>query len=103
MTTSVLSARADNLSGHDLQVLRDYALNAPWEWRKALDALVEVAASASFAESVDHKKLKDKVAVMQKSADKSIRRIQKLRKHLPKKEAVELNAALADLEEALDV
>ena len=39
---------------------------------------------------------------MQKEADKVLRRIQKLRKHLPKKEAVQLNEALTDLEGVLD-
>ncbi len=41
MTTSVLSAGAGELSKYDLQVVKDYALNAPWEWRKVLTALIE--------------------------------------------------------------
>ncbi len=102
MTTSVLSARADNLSRYDLQVGRDFAIKAPWEWQKFLNAAIDVVEDASIAESVEHKKLKDKVVKMQKEADKVLRRIVKLRKHLPKKEAVQLNEALADLEGVLD-
>lgn len=46
MTTALLSHRADNLSPFDLQVLKDFALEAPWEWRKAFDALIEIAEAA---------------------------------------------------------
>jgi hypothetical protein len=42
VTTSVLTTfTRDGLNDHDLQVIRDYALEAPWEWRMALEALVE--------------------------------------------------------------
>ncbi len=41
MTTSILSHLSQNLSGHDLQVLSDFALEAPYEWRKLLQALLE--------------------------------------------------------------
>lgn len=43
MTTSRLSTHAFELTSNDLQALRDYALEAPFEWRKALLALVEHA------------------------------------------------------------
>ena len=45
MTTSVLTTfvRGAELTGHDLQVIKDYASDAPWEWRCALEGLVERA------------------------------------------------------------
>ena len=46
MTTSVLSHCSGDLSGHDIQVLKDHAIEAPWEWRKALEALIEASQEA---------------------------------------------------------
>ena len=41
MTTSILSHMAGELRPNDLQTVRDFALEAPWEWRKALEALCD--------------------------------------------------------------
>ncbi len=56
MTTSLLSVCSGELSDVDLQVLKDYALSptTPWEWRKALEALVERAKSDMDAEELQH-------------------------------------------------
>ena len=43
MTTSRLSTHAHELTESDLQTLFEFALEAPWEWRKALLALIETA------------------------------------------------------------
>jgi len=40
MTSSILSPLSQNLSGHDLQTLSDFALSAPYEWRKLFEALL---------------------------------------------------------------
>lgn len=42
MTTSILSHKSNELTGFDIQVLKDFAVDAPWEWRMALEALIEV-------------------------------------------------------------
>ncbi len=42
MTTSFISQCAGDLRDNDLQALKDYALEAPWEWRKLFEALIEV-------------------------------------------------------------
>lgn len=41
MTTSILVQHTDELNGYDLQVIRDFALEAPWEWRRALSAMAD--------------------------------------------------------------
>lgn len=44
MTTAVLmTATRSDLTRYDLDVIRDFAREAPWEWRIALEALVEIA------------------------------------------------------------
>lgn len=43
MTSSTLLTHGKYLNDHDLQVLRDYALEAPFEWRMALEQLIEAA------------------------------------------------------------
>lgn len=43
MTTAVLSEYAGELTGNDLQALKDYALEAPWAWRKVFESLIEIA------------------------------------------------------------
>lgn len=49
MTTTIVSPCSGNLNDHDLQALRDYALEAPWEWRKLFDAIVETVESSEAA------------------------------------------------------
>ncbi len=43
MTSSILSYRGGTLTGQDIQVLKDFALSAPYEWRKVFEALIAVA------------------------------------------------------------
>jgi len=54
MTTSILSHLSAELHPNDLQTLKDFALDAPWEWQQALRALVEIAEQAQ-----DHEDAKD--------------------------------------------
>lgn len=51
MTTSILMTHTQSLNGFDLQVLRDYAVEAPWEWRIAFEQLLELATAGQEAES----------------------------------------------------
>jgi hypothetical protein len=41
------------LNGYDLQVLRDYALEAPWEWRKTLERLIAAADEEAREEALE--------------------------------------------------
>src|SRR6266571_5024209 len=51
MTTSILNTHTRGcLTDFDLQVLRDYALEAPWEWRMVLEQLIEDAKTAERVE-----------------------------------------------------
>jgi esterase/lipase len=50
MTTSVLMSHTRGLTDFDLQVVRDYALEAPWAWRLALEELVECAEQSDKVE-----------------------------------------------------
>jgi hypothetical protein len=43
VTTSVLMSHVGYLNDHDLQVLRDFALEAPDPWRNALNNLISAA------------------------------------------------------------
>ena len=43
MTASILSHCSGELTRFDIQVLKDYALEAPWEWRKLFESLIELA------------------------------------------------------------
>lgn len=57
MTFPLTTHTRGYLSDHDLDVLRDYALEAPWEWRMALEELVDAAKqhydSADLLERID--------------------------------------------------
>lgn len=52
MTTSRLSPCIAELTGQDFQALRDFAIEAPWEWRQALQALCAAAEEQSDVEVV---------------------------------------------------
>lgn len=43
VTTSILSPFASNLSRADLQTLKDFALEAPFEWRRTFEELIDLA------------------------------------------------------------
>lgn len=51
MTTSVLLSHVGELNGHDLRVIRDFAIEAPEPWRNALSRLTEAAEAARDMES----------------------------------------------------
>jgi predicted RNase H-like nuclease (RuvC/YqgF family) len=53
VTTTILSNYASELRGIDLQALRDFALEAPWEWRKVLEALTDLAESVGGLDGED--------------------------------------------------
>ncbi len=53
MTTSILNPCAGHLHGNDLQAVRDFALEAPYEWRKALEGLCDVAEEQKDVESLE--------------------------------------------------
>ncbi len=72
MTTAVLSHRCDNLSPFDLQVLKDFALEAPWEWRKAFEALIEIAEAANGRSPEEI----DKLAAAEDEATKKLEAMQ---------------------------
>ncbi len=59
MTTSILSACAGDLTGYDIQVLKDYAINAPWEWRKLFDSVIAVVEDNGRELAKTRKKLSD--------------------------------------------
>ncbi len=74
MTTSVLNTHVrDSLCEHDLAVIRDFALEAPWEWRIALEELVDIATANDKVENERDAALKraeeaqDSYAELQKS------------------------------------
>lgn len=51
MTTSRLSTHAFELTANDLQVLADYAIEAPHEWRLLLERVIEIVeAEHEYAE-----------------------------------------------------
>ncbi len=52
-TTSILSHLAGELSGQDLQTISDFALDAPWEWRQALESLIDAARRADDLEDAE--------------------------------------------------
>jgi predicted component of type VI protein secretion system len=52
MTTSKLLSHVGGLNGHDLTVLRDFALEAPWEWRRALDELLDAKETVSEVDAL---------------------------------------------------
>lgn len=59
MTTSVLSTHAHELTGHDIQCLRDFALEAPWEWKQLLTACADLVDASG---NMDADGIRDMVA-----------------------------------------
>lgn len=53
MTTSLLNTHGRYLNDHDLQVLRDYALEAPFVWRMALEQLIQYAEEGKEADKYE--------------------------------------------------
>lgn len=95
MTTSVLMTHTRGyVSDNDLQVIRDFALEAPWEWRVALEGLVQAAVEfdkvADEAEKAKtnerelteaHRDLERKHAQLKKKIENAIG---KMRRHIDK-------------------
>jgi len=80
VTTTILSNHASELRGVDLQALRDFALEAPWEWRKVLEALTDLAEAADGLDAEDlaelsaendrlNKELKEKLEKLEELED----------------------------------
>jgi hypothetical protein len=90
MTTSVLTYQSGELNGFDAQVLRDFALEAPWNWKNALEQLVDVAEkvedAVDRAEDAEYRaedaeyNLADAKTTMKATAGKIQNRIGELRK-----------------------
>ncbi len=69
MTSSILVPHAGKRNGYDLQVLKDFALSAPWEWRKALEALIEEVEGSRAA----IQKAEDRTGVLQDAVDSLVK------------------------------
>ncbi len=67
MTTSILSVHAGSLTGFDIQVLKDFALSAPYEWRRVFESLI---ALAEATEGLELKEIQDVVAQKEQLAEK---------------------------------
>lgn len=55
MTTSLLLCQTRYVNGYDLQVLRDYALEAPWNWRVLFETLLEEVEHARRQEDYEER------------------------------------------------
>lgn len=53
MTTSTLMTYGGEFNEYDLQVLRDFALEAPFEWRKAFERLIAAAEEEAREEELE--------------------------------------------------
>lgn len=73
MTTSVLLTQSGELSDYDMQVLRDYAVEAPQPWRNALGQLI-AAQERDWTERDFHQKYLD----LKKQAREAIDKLQDL-------------------------
>lgn len=98
MTTSILSPCSANLNGHDIQTLRDFALSAPYEWRKALSALADLAAKADgedddLSAKEELKALREEVGDAVETLKASLAEMLKIRN---------ANGSVKDIHEALD-
>ncbi len=113
MTTSQLSPCSSELTGSDLQALRDFALEAPYEWRVALEALVETAEFAQEDEDEQNDE-RYQLQTLREACQDAVKEVRtavaaflfKDRKFRMAVDETELNAAveeaLKDLEEAAD-
>jgi len=63
MTTSILSHLSGDLRGVDIQTLKDYALEAPYEWRKLFESIIDIL------EAVDGMDIDDIREMSQEKAD----------------------------------
>ena len=86
MTTSLLMTNTrEPLCANDLQVIRDFALESPWNWRVALERLVEMAEDEAEREELElqvegmkldcadlAKELEDKVQGLRKVYDEGV-------------------------------
>lgn len=52
-TTTLLTHTLGPLNEHDFQALRDFALEAPWEWRTAFEQLLELAKHGQESEAIE--------------------------------------------------
>ncbi len=99
MTTSVLLSHVGELNGHDLLILKDFAIEAPEPWRNAIDRLVEATvneeASEKRAEAAEES-FKDAKQTMEETALKMKKTLEKLRRTF--EQAVITESALASFE-----
>ncbi len=71
MTTSKLNTFTREFSDFDLQVLKDFALEAPYEWRLMFDQLIECA---DDSRKID--KVQEELDALKDSANKARMRLQ---------------------------
>lgn len=71
MTTSILNTFTREFSEYDLQVLKDFALEAPYEWRLMFEQLIECANDSRSAQKVE-----DELNALKDSANKARTRLQ---------------------------
>jgi exonuclease V gamma subunit len=101
MTTSLLMYHGGELSDFDLHVLSDYAIEAPWEWRKALERLIEAARREGDEEELEAQ-LDDWKGRALEAREKLIDLLEKMPDVVTGKERVEIDRAVLErLEEVL--
>jgi hypothetical protein len=89
------------LNDFDLQVLRDYALEAPWEWRVTLERLIEAADEEAREEELEAK-LDDWKGRALKARERIIALLEKMPDVVTDKEQITMDRTLIErLEEVL--
>ena len=51
-----LSPCSSELHDNDIQAIRDFAIGLPWEWRRAIEALCNVAANRDVVDDLEDAK-----------------------------------------------
>ena len=102
MTTSILSPIPD-LSDNDYQTLKDFAREAPYDWRKMLEALIERAQEVDDIEA-DFEEDSQRLVELVEAVDDCLKELRlELETHkgkLPPGVAQSFTESLAALEEA---
>lgn len=89
-TSSILSPCAGNLTGHEVQALRDFALEAPYEWRKLFEELADLVEAADGWDADDLKG-------MHEDTDEVVKQLEQYKDALE-----EVRQALVELKKATD-
>ncbi len=106
MTTTIVSPLSGELNGHDVQALRDFALEAPYEWRQLLTACADLVEdgvdNAPLADAEEENEdLKDALENYRETAELTIGRIRtELKAFCDKK--LRTNADVTDLRRVIE-